>query len=230
MLARPPGCDLSRLDASDGCTSISHEQNHGPAALLNPKTHSIFTLSCSLRCVERMAHGRGGGRRWHCRSGSSQAALPAFLSFYFLSFLPPHTLLAATEKRANDGGPEEGVRRRRGTPRRHARAARATRGAIERHRGGALWPEPTAPFLLWARAHGSTLSPSRAWPEQRRAGSSRSAAMTSAVRWVQVGSPHSNFFLLCAFLWAFFRVRVSFSESNSVSAFHSTRSGSTTSA
>lgn len=31
--------------------------------------------------------------------------------------------------------------RRRGTPRRHARAAGAARGAVERHRGGALWPE-----------------------------------------------------------------------------------------
>jgi hypothetical protein len=34
--------------------------------------------------------------------------------------------------------------RRRGTPRRHARAVGATRGAVERHRGGALWLEPEA--------------------------------------------------------------------------------------
>jgi hypothetical protein len=36
------------------------------------------------------------------------------------------------------------LRRRRGTPRRHGRAAGATRGAVERHHGGALWPEPEA--------------------------------------------------------------------------------------
>jgi hypothetical protein len=65
-----------------------------------------------------------------------------FFPFIFPTFLVPIAIVETQERRRPELTTQRRWWRHYGPSRRHTRAAVAARGAVERHRGVTLWPEP----------------------------------------------------------------------------------------